>query len=63
MKLPSNEWWLVFDVDREDLGFLVVAYRSCEAWIKGEREKWRGRCCPLSVEELQSEAEHGDFGA
>ncbi|KAL8817705.1 MAG: hypothetical protein Q9223_003517 [Gallowayella weberi] len=55
VKLPSNEWWEIFDVDREDLGFLVVAFQSCESWIKGEREKWHGRICPLSVDEVESE--------
>ncbi|KAL8809026.1 MAG: hypothetical protein Q9200_003788 [Gallowayella weberi] len=55
VKLPSNEWWEIFDVDREDLGFLVITFQSCESWIKGEREKWHGRICPLSVDEVESE--------
>lgn len=55
VKLPSTEWWEIFDVDREDLGFLVVAYRSCEPWIKSEREKWKERKCPLTVEEITRE--------
>lgn len=29
------EWWEVFDVDREDLGFLVVGMRSLEGWVGG----------------------------
>ncbi|KAI4186656.1 MAG: hypothetical protein LQ346_005642 [Caloplaca aetnensis] len=55
VKLPSTEWWEIFDVDREDLGFLVVAYRSCEPWIRNERENWKERECPLTVEEVNEE--------
>lgn len=55
VRLPGNEWWEVFDVDREDLGFLVVALGSCEAWIRAEKEKWFDRRCPLSVSELEAE--------
>ncbi|KAL8782898.1 MAG: hypothetical protein Q9213_005010 [Squamulea squamosa] len=58
VKLPSNEWWEVFDVEREDLGFLVVALRSCEAWVRAERERWRGRSCPLTVDEVALELEN-----
>lgn len=52
VKLPGIEWWEIFDVEREDLGFLVVALRSCEAWIKAEKEKWLDQPCPLSIDEL-----------
>lgn len=37
-KLPECEWWEVFDVDREELGFLVVAMRSLEGWWRVRRE-------------------------
>lgn len=37
-KMPECEWWEVFDVDREDLGFLVVAMRSLEGWVRKMRE-------------------------
>jgi hypothetical protein len=30
--LPSVEWWEVFDVEREELGFLVVAFLSLQGW-------------------------------
>ncbi|KAH6607627.1 hypothetical protein Trco_003940 [Trichoderma cornu-damae] len=33
-KMPEHEWWEVFDVDREELGFLVVAMRSVEGWMR-----------------------------
>jgi hypothetical protein len=40
-KMPECEWWEVFDVDREELGFLVVGMRSVEGWgarMRGEME-------------------------
>ena len=55
IKLPGNEWWEVFDVDREDLGFLVVALLSCRGWVEDEKEKWVTRSCPLTVAELEVE--------
>ena len=55
VKLPGNEWWEVFDVDREELGFLVVGLGSCEGWIEQEKERWSERKCPLSVEGLETE--------
>ncbi|KAI4162954.1 MAG: hypothetical protein LQ342_003465 [Letrouitia transgressa] len=53
VKLPGNEWWEVFDVDREELGFLVVGLRSCEGFIESEKEKWAEHRCPLTVEDLE----------
>lgn len=38
-KLPECEWWEVFDVDREELGFLVVAMRSLEGWWRQRKEE------------------------
>ena len=37
-KMPECEWWTVFDVDREELGFLVVGMRSLEGRITQLRE-------------------------
>ncbi|KAL7950131.1 cyclin-like protein [Trichoderma barbatum] len=37
-KMPEHEWWEVFDVDREELGFLVVAMRSVEGWMQKLKE-------------------------
>lgn len=37
-KMPECEWWEVFDVEREELGFLVVATRSLEGWVRKQRE-------------------------
>ncbi|KJZ77933.1 hypothetical protein HIM_02570 [Hirsutella minnesotensis 3608] len=38
-KMPECEWWEVFDVDREELGFLVVAMRSLEGWWRRRKEE------------------------
>lgn len=56
-KLPEIEWWEVFDVDREELGFLVVALRSVEGFALEERRGWGRRKVSLTVEGLQSEIE------
>lgn len=60
VKLPNMEWWEVFDVDRETLGFLVVGLRSCEGWIRSEKEKWTEKSCPLTLDELEQEIKRRD---
>jgi cyclin L len=57
VKLPETEWWEVFDVDREELGFLVVALRSIKGFAHEEKRQWGQRKVPLTVEALQSELE------
>ncbi|KAF5612184.1 cyclin [Fusarium subglutinans] len=37
-KMPECEWWEVFDVDREELGFLVVGMRSVENYLRKIKE-------------------------
>ncbi|KAI0387649.1 cyclin-like protein [Hypomontagnella monticulosa] len=39
-KMPACAWWEVFDVDREELGFLVVGMRSLESWVRKQREEF-----------------------
>ncbi|KAI1210824.1 cyclin-like protein [Annulohypoxylon truncatum] len=39
-KIPECAWWEVFDVDREELGFLVVGMRSLEGWVRRQREDY-----------------------
>ncbi|POR35597.1 Cyclin-L2 [Tolypocladium paradoxum] len=39
-KMPACEWWEVFDVDREELGFLVVAMRSVDGWLRQRKEEF-----------------------
>lgn len=38
-RMPECEWWEVFDVEREELGFLVVAMRSLEGWARKHRKE------------------------
>jgi hypothetical protein len=55
VKLVDDEWWEVFDVDREELGFLVGAMNSMEGFAKAEKANWAGRTMPLELKDLQSE--------
>ena len=57
VKLPEDDWWEVFDTDREELGFLVVAMLSMEGFAKEEMRKWGGRKVPMTVAELVEELE------
>ncbi|KAG5292953.1 cyclin [Histoplasma ohiense] len=57
VKLVDDEWWEVFDVDREELGFLVVGMRSMEGFAKAEKDKWKGRPVPLTIDQLEAELE------
>lgn len=55
VKLPEGPWWEVFDTDREELGFLVVALLSLEGFVAAEKAKWEGKGVPLTVKELKNE--------
>ncbi|KAJ5672637.1 hypothetical protein N7507_001764 [Penicillium longicatenatum] len=57
VKLVDANWWEVFDVDREELGFLVVAMRSLESFVRKETEQWKNKKIPLVVDDLESEIE------
>lgn len=57
MKLVDGEWWEVFDVDREELGFLVVGMQSMEGFARAEKEKWGNRPIPLVVDDVEAEIE------
>ncbi|KAI2620013.1 cyclin-like protein [Hypoxylon sp. NC1633] len=39
-RMPRCAWWEVFDVDREELGFLVLGMRSLEGWVRVQRERY-----------------------
>lgn len=39
-KLVEENWWEVFDVDREALGFCVMAMGSLEGFAEAEGRKW-----------------------
>ena len=62
VKLPSSEWWEVFDVDREELGFLVVGLGSSRSWAEREWRKWDHGKCPLALQEIELEMERGRGG-
>ena len=51
VKLPDGNWWEVFDVEREDLGFLVLAYSSLQGFAEAERTKWSDRKVPLGIDD------------
>ena len=55
IKLVASDWWEVFDVEREELGFLVVGMGSMAGWAEEERRKWAERRCPLAIEEVEIE--------
>ncbi|OJJ48284.1 hypothetical protein ASPZODRAFT_92744 [Penicilliopsis zonata CBS 506.65] len=57
VKLVDSEWWEVFDVDREQLGFLVVGMKSMEGFARAEKVKWETRTVPLVVEDVDAEIE------
>ncbi|KAI1133574.1 cyclin [Nemania abortiva] len=41
-RMPECPWWEVFDVDREELGFLVVGMRSVEGIVRKLQEDFDG---------------------
>jgi hypothetical protein len=55
VKLPDTEWWEVFDVDREELGFLVVAMGSMKGFVEHERQQWGSSLPPMTVEAIETE--------
>jgi hypothetical protein len=57
VKLVDGEWWEVFDVDREELGFLVVGMQSMDGFSRTERQKWENRGVPLVVDAVKAEIE------
>lgn len=60
IKLPDVEWWEVFDTDREELGFLVVALISVENFAREEQRTWQGRRVPMTVEAVEAELKRSD---
>lgn len=62
VKLPDVEWWEVFDVDREGLGFLVVGMLSVSSFAEEERKRWEGRKVPMTVEEVEKEINRAEAG-
>jgi hypothetical protein len=58
VKLPGEQWWEVFDTDREELGFLVVAMISMEAFVQEQKRIWNGRKMPITVNRLMLDIEN-----
>lgn len=58
VKLPEVEWWEVFDVEREELGFLVVALTSMPGFAEQESKLWASRSTPLTAETVRRELKH-----
>lgn len=54
VKLPETEWWEVFDLDREDLGFLVVAFQSMEGFVREESERWQQNVSLLTASDVKA---------
>lgn len=46
-RTPDCAWWEVFDVDREELGFLVVGMRSLGSWVARQKEELVDESGPL----------------
>lgn len=57
LKMPEVEWWEVFDVEREELGFLVVGMGSLEPFARKEVERWGVNKGMISREMVRSELE------
>ncbi|KAI1004686.1 hypothetical protein K3495_g3526 [Podosphaera aphanis] len=55
--LPTCPWWEVFDCEREDLGFLVVAFSSLESIIVREQRRWGEDKSMITRKDISSELE------
>ena len=62
LKMPEVEWWEVFDVEREELGFLVVGMGSLEPFARKEMERWGVEKGMISREMVRSELERLGLG-
>lgn len=57
VKLVDSDWWEVFDVDREELGFLVVGMKSMEGFMRAELSLWNDRSIPMVPDQVDAEME------
>ncbi|KAJ5317579.1 hypothetical protein PENANT_c038G09606 [Penicillium antarcticum] len=57
VKLVDGDWWEVFDVDREELGFLVVGMQSTEGFMRAEASQWKDKLIPMVPDEVDAELE------
>lgn len=40
-KMPPEPWWELFDVDREQLGFLACSFNSVDSLMRRQREEFK----------------------
>lgn len=59
VNLPDEQWWEVFDVDREELGFLVVAMTSMPGFAEDQAVKFQQTTPPLTAVRLRAQLELG----
>ncbi|ESZ97433.1 hypothetical protein SBOR_2122 [Sclerotinia borealis F-4128] len=62
VKMPEEEWWEVFDVEREELGFLVVGMRSLEGVTRKGKEIF-GEKVMISRDDITEEFGRMGLGA
>lgn len=55
VKLAEGQWWCVWDIDREELGFLVMSLGSLQGFAAQENEYWRDRRVPMTAGEVKTE--------
>jgi len=55
INLPDEPWWEVFDVDREELGFLVVALTSMEPFVEDYSTRFDKVPPPLTSRSIREE--------
>ncbi|GAM88004.1 hypothetical protein ANO11243_060330 [Dothideomycetidae sp. 11243] len=55
--LPDEPWWEVFDVDREELGFLVVALTSIDGFVEDQMAKYGISPPPLTSTAIRKECQ------
>ncbi|PNS20768.1 Cyclin-L2 [Sphaceloma murrayae] len=60
VNLPEDSWWEVFDVDREELGFLVVAMTSMVGFAEHEQMTTR-RASLLTIDGVREEVKTRHF--
>jgi cyclin L len=48
VKLVEQNWWEVFDVDREALGFCVMAMGSLNGFVEAEKKTWEAHITDVS---------------
>ena len=55
VKIIGAEWWRVWDVEREELGFLVVGMLSVKDFAKSDQATWADRKIPFTTDEITKE--------